>query len=422
VTGPAPARAQAGPWHAFAASVTGAAHIAQDRPNEDAFLAHRRGAVSVATVADGHGSSRCPRAGRGAALAVAVIADLLEEVMADGGDAERVRRRLVDDAGPALVERWRAEVAADADRRPFSPEELGLIGADPPGLSDRALWLAYGCTLVAVAANADVLIVFQIGDGDCILVSRDQVVSRPLPEDPTNRGNVTSSLSQAEPLESLRCAAVDLGRQPQLLALVASDGFGGAYAEADWWHQVGRDLAHRSERLTPEELGARLPDWLAEPARVGGDDATMALLVADGGAGLVPAPPADTVVDDTEDVVTAPVPAHAEPVTSELTPSAPEHPHDDAPKRGRLPLAVAGLLLIVLVTGATVWLVTASSYGNDPEPAPTTLPASATTTGSVVKEPPGPGSDTSSATASYDGSAPREANDGAGLLDEDPDG
>ncbi|MGH8896179.1 MAG: protein phosphatase 2C domain-containing protein [Egibacteraceae bacterium] len=186
--------------------------------------------------------------------------------------------KLVDEVGPALVRRWGDEVVRDVAARAFTANELAEIGTDQPDPDQTRL--AYGCTIVGVVGTSTALGVLQIGDGDVVCVAADRQVARaPLPTDPANVANITSSLSQAKPLDSLRVGVIDLTADPQLLVWASTDGYGGAFTDPQWWRQVGEDLAERAARLTPEQIKQRIPGWLREPAEVAGDDTTMAVLL-----------------------------------------------------------------------------------------------------------------------------------------------
>jgi hypothetical protein len=78
----------------------------------------------------------------------------------------------------------------------------------------------------------------------------------------------------------MRCAVVDLARDPASLAFAATDGFGGAFVDADWWKSVANELVGHADRVDRAELARRLPGWVAGPAAVGGDDASLVLMLS----------------------------------------------------------------------------------------------------------------------------------------------
>ncbi|XBB68168.1 protein phosphatase 2C domain-containing protein [Nocardioides sp. WV_118_6] len=298
--------ADVGPtWTTLADTHIGSVHVRDQLPIQDAVLTWNDHALghAVVAVADGHGHRLHFRSDTGAALAVISAVEelrrILPELRAADHDAARdaVRR-----AGAALVATWTEKVEHHLAANPYSPaeEELGAA-ADP--------LRAYGSTILAAAATPDLVAFVQIGDGDSVLVSADGVASRPLPEDPDLDGLHTTSLCQPRPLDALRVAVSAAGGDAVALVFLCTDGFGRSRVDADgWWRQTGEQLV---EFIRDRGLGwvrEQLPVWLAEPAEIGGDDTTMALLVRSDVAGISRPDLADTipVPDETVELPRAP--------------------------------------------------------------------------------------------------------------------
>jgi hypothetical protein len=122
----------------------------------------------------------------------------------------------------------------------------------------------------------------QIGDGDAVAVFVDGGVVRPLPEDPVLDGIHTTSMSQADAVGSMRVSVIDLDARPLALALAVTDGFAAPQVDGvGWWRQVGDQLATHLREHGSGWIRDRLPGWLEEPARTGGDDTTMGILLND---------------------------------------------------------------------------------------------------------------------------------------------
>jgi hypothetical protein len=137
----------------------------------------------------------------------------------------------------------------------------------------------YGTTIVAMAASDGVLAAMQIGDGEAVVVLADGTTRQPLPADPDLHGPVTTSLCQPDPLRSLRCAGMDLKSHELALGFVCTDGFGAGRVDGtEWWRQVGEELLSHARDHGFDWIRDMLPQWLQEPAQVGGDDTTLALL------------------------------------------------------------------------------------------------------------------------------------------------
>lgn len=266
-------------WRPVAASRTGARHLARAADNQDAYAVEVTSGHQVVVVADGHGAESHPRSAAGARLAADVAAAVLLEVAGQQhGRTTDFEADLASRAAPQLVDRWRAAVLQHAAANTWTDQEAAAIGGRTTDPS--AVLYAYGTTVLGLVATAGLLGVIQLGDGDVVLALADGTARRPLPDDPALVGSQTSSLAQDDPLASMRVAAVDLRAVPVLLAWASTDGFGAGRADAHgWWLAVARELIGHVRTHGVSYLAEKLPIWLEEPAEVGGDDTTIAMLV-----------------------------------------------------------------------------------------------------------------------------------------------
>ncbi|MCX6400965.1 MAG: protein phosphatase 2C domain-containing protein [Propionibacteriales bacterium] len=283
-------------WTVLSGTTIGSVHVRDQLPLQDSVLTwsdYELGQAVIA-VADGHGHKLHFRSDTGAALAVVCAVEELRRILADlagvGESADHAAAvDLVSTAGAALVDNWVAKVRHHIEANPYSPAEEDLGAAADP-------LRAYGSTVLATAAVGDMVVFLQIGDGDSVLVSADGEASRPLPEDPDLDGLHTSSLCQARPVDALRVAVVDARVDDVALIFLCTDGFGRSRVDADgWWRQTGEQLLEFSRSRGLVWVREQLPEWLEEPARIGGDDTTMALLVRSDVGGISRPDLADTV-------------------------------------------------------------------------------------------------------------------------------
>ncbi|MDN5743944.1 MAG: protein phosphatase 2C domain-containing protein [Nocardioidaceae bacterium] len=274
-------------WATLSGSAIGSAHVRDQLPLQDAVLtwSDPDSARAVIAVADGHGHHLHFRSDTGAALAVVSAVEGLRRALPaiaelgtpdrtqDRTDRARQAKAIVEDAAAAILEDWVRKVGHHLNAHPYTAAE------DDNGASADPL-RAYGSTLIAAAAVEDLLFFVQVGDGDAVVVGEDGVASRPLPEDPDHDGIHTSSLCQARPLDALRVACLDSSQEPVGLVFLCTDGFGRSRVDAQgWWRQTGEQLLDFSRTRGLTWVRDQLDDWLAEPALIGGDDTTMALLV-----------------------------------------------------------------------------------------------------------------------------------------------
>lgn len=258
-------------WVVASASQRGSVHQRNGAPNQDAHRADSSASDGVAIVADGHGNQRYLRSETGARLAVETAAQILpgclgkitaELASPSGLDLDGLEEALAQ----VVVTQWRSAVADH-------------LGAHPlESMAQADAMTTYGTTLLAVAANAAHLLAFQIGDGELVLVAPDGTVTQPFAPDPTHDGVHTHSLAEADPVRAARVALIDLATHPVTLAFVVTDGFGAPQVERDWVQQVSADLLGHLRSNGIDWVREKLSTWLTEPAEVGGDDTTLALL------------------------------------------------------------------------------------------------------------------------------------------------
>lgn len=259
-------------WTTMAAGATGSAHA--DGVSQDAHAARTittgplAGRV-VAAVADGHGGERYVRSGFGARAAVEAALTVLSATASGPVDPPAVWTR--------IWQRWRDTVLADHRGRPFTDDERRLLGDESDPL------VAYGSTLIAAMTGPDGVRVWQLGDGDVLAADATGATCSPVPADPSLSAGRTTSLCSPDAGTAVRVALVPRARW----LMLATDGYGNAFADDDWRAQVGADLQRALHEHGPGAVATQFPQWLRASAETGGDDASAVLLVDTGTAGGV---------------------------------------------------------------------------------------------------------------------------------------
>ena len=259
------------------ATVRGAAHLRAGKPNQDAVRwlpPDADGERVVMAVADGHGSSACPRSGLGAALAVDIATDVLWRL------PPPVTEETLSDAVSTIVSRWTSEVLEHLSRHPVTAAELGREG-DVENLSRPAV--IYGATLLFAIVTQHSLALGQLGDGDVVVVDEGGCVERPLPADARLIAHETTSLSDKDAVGNVRMTILPTGSCR--LVLLATDGYANSFTSDDAFLQVGTDVLSMADKEGIAVIRSSLPDWLAETTREGaGDDIGVTIAVLDPGA------------------------------------------------------------------------------------------------------------------------------------------
>jgi hypothetical protein len=255
-------------WRVTGASALGSYHARDGRPNQDAVAwtpVEGRGSRIVAAVSDGHGASIHFRSERGARFAVERGVEVLAWHIDEDDPPE--------EALPgAMVSAWREAVHADLRADPLS-----VRGARP-----GAALAPYGTTLIGMAATAAELTLFQIGDGDLLLVYPDGRVVRPLAPDTGLVGEQTYSLCQDDAEAHVRTASFwrnGHGDWP-LAVMLSSDGVSKSFRDDKAFHDAARQLAAQAMHDW-QSFQAELHTWLAAISLHGsGDDATLCLALS----------------------------------------------------------------------------------------------------------------------------------------------
>lgn len=165
-------------YSAFSVTVTGGTHIKQGKVCQDIsfhyppYCAKKKSLVSLALIADGHGSEDCFRSVKGAQIAVkcasALVAGFVKSMHSrfnarlplfpkpqppPGDEFEKSLHGLIKH----IVARWQITVEEDYTQNPFTPEELA--NTDEKRRKEyeggKGLYKAYGTTLIAAAITAD---------------------------------------------------------------------------------------------------------------------------------------------------------------------------------------------------------------------------------------------------------------------------
>jgi serine/threonine protein phosphatase PrpC len=247
-------------WEAIGSVVTGANHIRQEKPCQDAlFLRHgRKPAFEIACVADGHGSSSCPHSDLGAQAAVHVASEILTEMLPNIAAHKDIKL-------PRLIEStWK--------------EYIEKIHSSEESFSH----MLYGTTLIAVAATDDFIFALQIGDGNILMVDKEN--ARPILAVEENVGEDTESLCLEDAWTYIRTQIIPWNAKNPAMLLLTTDGYANSFSDSAGFLKAGTDFFKLWQEEGLEYIKENLPEWLRNTSDKGsGDDIAMALMVFEGG-------------------------------------------------------------------------------------------------------------------------------------------
>lgn len=298
-------------WAVTGASVCGASHQQDGRPNQDA-MAWRptEGGIRVAiAVADGHGSAPHPHSDIGSRIAVEVATAEIERFLtthAADTDLAAVEHAARTDLPSAILTLWRDKVDADRTSRmpqpavPTGPPAPGAPAEDaaaesagaedgtgaaepllPPSAATVNPYLPYGTTVVAAGICERFLLLVQNGDGDILAVSPEGEVTTPLPEDERLFANVTTSLCLPNAERDFRVMLLPFEGQeatPPELLLLTTDGYTNSFVSGGELRRAASDCLNLLREHGLRRIGSSLESWLNDASKRGsGDDCTLVL-------------------------------------------------------------------------------------------------------------------------------------------------
>jgi Protein phosphatase 2C len=265
-------------WQVLAKTVKAARkHVNQDCHGWQVFP---DGTGIALAVADGHGSAAHPRSDTGAQLAVEAFlrtAAGLGVSLEPDLPLKQAKMRAEEYLPRNLAREWRERVEDDLAKNPVGEAERGLA-ATP---------VLYGTTLVGAMITGELVLGWQIGDGDLCLVTPEGQASTPLRRYLETLGDETDSLcsDDAQRLFHFYWGPASAFEPPALIVL-STDGLSKSFVSFDGYLDFVRGVYQRIIHDGQERVGGDMQGWLEQASSYSGDDTTLVAAWPDrGGAG-----------------------------------------------------------------------------------------------------------------------------------------
>ncbi len=235
----------------FDKCIIGGSHVKEGKVCQDHSGSYSDERMTIAIVADGHGSADYFRSDVGSHYAVEVAkavlikatnqildkmtpAELARQITAYGKDNGQnpVADSIFDNIKNVIVASWRASVDQHFKANPFTEADLANVQKKyVDRLKNQGIYYwAYGTTLIASVVTEKFWYAIQVGDGNCVAVYAEehngvqplQSFIEDMPRDPfVGEGEATTSMCQANVIEGFRhYASFNI---PKII-LVHSDG------------------------------------------------------------------------------------------------------------------------------------------------------------------------------------------------------
>lgn len=237
------------PQEMLAITCIGESHIKQGTVCQDSSLCYQAENYRMIVVSDGHGSASFPRSDRGSRLACSVTRDVCAEFAANQipQDKDQAAREICEE----ILRRWTEAVLADYREDPFDEACLEQVPEKyrEHYRTGNRVEHAYGATLIAVFETPAGILALRCGDGECVKIDQQGVLSRPIPWNEKCDVNVTTSLCDNDAINEFRW--VWLEDAPAAI-WISTDGLDNSYTVAA---ELDEFYANLSLLAVEEECG-----------------------------------------------------------------------------------------------------------------------------------------------------------------------
>ena len=268
--------------YVFGKSVKGATHERNGLPLQDSCkIEEISDKITIIAVADGHGSSKCPRSDRGSMIAVNTFCAVIKNYLLNYGKEKDGLTNLVTFLNREgdmrfaqdICEEWQARVKQSF----YKNKDESLV--DAQGSIDwKRVYSLYGTTLLGMLITDTFVFSFQIGDGDINYITADEI--SPLVEPEKFLGTETHSLSK---VDAWRKAVASVRRKNAsedvpYLYMLSTDGFSNSFVSQEEFNKTCREYYEMIGQHGGVAVKDNLEKWLKETSELGcGDDITVVM-------------------------------------------------------------------------------------------------------------------------------------------------
>lgn len=263
--------------------VKGATHVRNQMPCQDnKKIIKISDEITIIALADGHGSSKCPRSDRGSMIAVNSFYHIMKKYLEIYGEDEEDITHLMTFLNREgdirfaqdVCEEWQARV-----KQSFYKNKVEGMTNEDGSIKWPSVFSLYGTTLLGMLITDSFVFSFQIGDGDISAVTKDAV--EPLVEPEKFLGTETHSLSKPDAWRKAVASVhrLELDSQEPYMYMLSTDGFANSYTSDKEYQKTCIDYLKMLQEYGIDVVQANLKKWLTETSELGcGDDITVVMV------------------------------------------------------------------------------------------------------------------------------------------------
>lgn len=225
----------------FNISIQGFSHISKGLVCQDSSGFYCNDDISIAVVADGHGSHKHFRSDIGSKMAVQIAINSVKDFIKDKtsfneaikNNSNKVLTRIESN----IVYNWNNSVNEHYNNNPVCEEETAEISKDE--LSKISIESMYGSTLIVAAMTNQYWFGMQIGDGSCVSLYQDGETKLQIPSDDRLIANLTTSLCDCDAIHNFRHYYSD---NMPIALLVSTDGLSSSFFDENTFLTFNRRI------------------------------------------------------------------------------------------------------------------------------------------------------------------------------------
>lgn len=225
----------------FNISIQGFSHISKGLVCQDSSGFYCNEDISIAVVADGHGSQKHFRSDIGSKIAVQIAINSVKDFIKDKtsfneaikNNSNKVLTRIESN----IVYNWNNSVNEHYNNNPVCEEETAEISKDE--LSKISIESMYGSTLIVAAMTNQYWFGMQIGDGSCVSLYQDGETKLQIPSDDRLIANLTTSLCDCDAIHNFRHYYSD---NIPIALLVSTDGLSSSFFDENTFLTFNRRI------------------------------------------------------------------------------------------------------------------------------------------------------------------------------------
>lgn len=263
--------------------VKGATHVRNQMPCQDnKKIIEISDQITIIAVADGHGSSKCPRSDRGSLIAVNAFHKVMKNYLKIYGEDEKGLSNMITFLNREGDMRFAQDVCEEWQRRikqSFYKNKIDEMMDENGNIKWSSVFSLYGTTLLGMLITDSFVFSFQIGDGDISIVTKEEVF--PLVKPEKFLGTETHSLSKPD---AWRKAVASVRRREMesndsYMYILSTDGFANSYTSDSEYQKTCKDYLQMIKEHGVETVQANLKNWLTETSELGcWDDITIVMV------------------------------------------------------------------------------------------------------------------------------------------------